>query len=188
MKPDGTGLYFIAVMPPGDIAEKATEFKNYFAEKFNSRHALKSPPHITLHMPFKWKQEKESTLTEVLSSFSAIQKPFVIWLNGFGSFPRRVIYIDVESNEPLNRLYRDLAAETKRKLNLFNSAYKNEGYTAHMTLAHRDLKPQAFDLAWPEFKKKEFRGAFTVDKLALLKHNGKSWDIFEEYPFSQNAE
>lgn len=183
MKPDEKELYFIALTPPGEISEKATAFKNYFAEKFNSRHALKSPPHITLHMPFKWNPEKEKDVTDFLESFSSAQKPFEVRLNGFGSFPRRVIYIDVESNELLAKLYSDLASEFRAKLNIFNSGYKNEGFTAHITLAHRDLRPAAYNEAWQEFREKKFDRSFNAEKLALLKHNGKHWEILKEFPF-----
>ena len=41
--------------------------KQEFANRFNSKAALRSPPHITLHMPFKWKEEKEVKLIDVLS-------------------------------------------------------------------------------------------------------------------------
>ena len=46
-------LYFIAIVPPSPIYEEAFEQKVYFKTKYNSKASLNSPPHITLHMPFK---------------------------------------------------------------------------------------------------------------------------------------
>ena len=52
------GLYFIGILPPEDIKKKITDIKHVVARKFGSKHALNSPPHITLRMPFKWKDKK----------------------------------------------------------------------------------------------------------------------------------
>ena len=55
-------LYFLAIIPPSPLYEEALELKNYFKENYQSKASLNSPPHITLHMPFQWKQEKEEDL------------------------------------------------------------------------------------------------------------------------------
>ena len=48
--------YFVALIPPSPVYEEAQALKEYFREKYNSKAALNSPPHITLHMPFFWKE------------------------------------------------------------------------------------------------------------------------------------
>ena len=63
-------LYFIAIIPPSPVYEEALELKKYFKEQYGSKAALNSPPHITLHMPFLWNEEKEKKLTERLLVFS----------------------------------------------------------------------------------------------------------------------
>ncbi|NEQ19818.1 MAG: hypothetical protein F6K28_10405 [Microcoleus sp. SIO2G3] len=47
-------LYFIALLPPEEIQDYANQIKQYFADHYGSRHAQKSPPHITLQPPFEW--------------------------------------------------------------------------------------------------------------------------------------
>lgn len=49
-------LYFIALVLPSPLYEEVTRLKEYFRDRYNSKAALRSPPHITLHMPFKWKE------------------------------------------------------------------------------------------------------------------------------------
>lgn len=183
MKEDGSALYFIALTPPPEISEEVVRLKNYFAQRFNSRHSLKSPPHITLYMPFRWAVKKEQSLVDFLSAFSEKQQPFHIRLNGFGSFPRRVIYIDVAYSEELAGLYSRLSSGIRKNLNIIKDSYKNEGFTAHMTLAHRDLRPSGYNEAWPEFRDKVFDYTFAADRISLLKHNGRHWDILREFPF-----
>src|SRR5258708_485210 len=87
--------YFIAIVPPSPVFEEVVALKNYFKEKYNSRAALNSPPHITMHMPFLWKEKKEGFLISSLQVFAADQKPATIELSNFTSFPPRVIFINV---------------------------------------------------------------------------------------------
>ena len=87
--------YFLAIIPPEPIFSEAHQLKEYFKEKYNSKASLNSPPHITLHMPFLWKEKKETILLEKLKTFSSNQPPFDLHLQNYNAFAQRVIYIDV---------------------------------------------------------------------------------------------
>ena len=63
-------LYFIALVPPEPIFTEVEELRTYFSHHFESSAALKSPPHITLHMPFWLKAGKESLLIEQLEKIT----------------------------------------------------------------------------------------------------------------------
>ena len=178
-----SSLYFIAITPTSEISEKITAFKKYFADSHNSKGALKSPPHITLHMPFWWKNKREEELTDFLKNFAIKQDPFEVELKNFGAFPKKVIFVDVVKNEALTDLYKNLTREIRSNLKIMNESYKNRGYTPHITIAYKDLKPQAFTAAWPEFKDRIFDHSFIVDNIILLKHNTKFWEIFDEFNF-----
>jgi 2'-5' RNA ligase len=174
-------LYFLAIIPPSPLYEEALGFKNYFKENYHSKASLNSPPHITLHMPFQWKEEKEEELVQTFAEFKPTVKSFDLKLSGFGSFPPRVIFIDVEKNERLEKLHKELHLHCKKELNIFNASYKDKGFLPHLTLAFRDLKKPLFTKAWEEFEKKAYSNTFQVDKFVLLKHNGKVWEIFKEF-------
>ncbi len=174
-------LYFIAIIPPSPIFEEATALKNYFKDKYKSKASLNSPPHITLHMPFEWKAEKEDGLLETFQQFAPEVNAFNLTLSGFGSFPPRVIFIDVAKNEALEAMHKKLHTHCKKELNVFNANYKDKAFHPHLTLAFRDLKKPMFAKAWDEFEHKEFSSGFAVDRFALLKHNGKVWETFNEF-------
>jgi 2'-5' RNA ligase len=38
-----------------------------------------------------------------------------------------------------------------------------------------------FAKAWEEFQSKEFKGDFRVDHFALLKHNGRTWEVYKDF-------
>ena len=98
MPKEGTALYFIAIIPPSPIFEQASGLKNHFKQQYQSKAALNSPPHITLHMPFEWKVKKEEELVSKLSLFSKSKDTFELELKNFGCFAPRVIFINVIEN------------------------------------------------------------------------------------------
>lgn len=181
MNTKNTKLYFVALIPPAEVCDRVLKLKQEVAEKFGSKAALKSPPHITLHMPFNFKENKEDKLNNVLGSFAMQQQPMLIRQEGFASFAPRVIYISVEKTDELKHFRSDLVREMRRGLNLDNADYKDQAFHPHMTIAFRDLKKSIFPEAWMYYKDQEFHEEWNCDRLALLKHNGKTWDIYEKY-------
>lgn len=179
--------YFIALVPPSPVNDDALRLKNYFRDQYNSKASLNSPPHITMHMPFRWKENKENELVESLKSFCLGRPSFKLQLLNFGAFSPRVIFIDVVPSEKLTHLSKELHRFCKRDLNLFNASYKDQAFHPHMTLAFRDLKKPMFTKAWEEFQERKFSATFIVDKLVLLKHNGKVWEEFRHFDFDLAA-
>ena len=104
-----------------------------------------------------------------------------IRLNNFSSFPPRVIFINVILNQELENLQKNLKRFCKRVLNLFNADYKELPFHPHLTVAFRDLKKSNYFLAWGEYENKTFQGEFVADKIALLKHNGRIWQVHREF-------
>lgn len=174
--------YFVAIIPPEPVYSQAAAFKEYFRDHYNSKASLNSPPHITLHMPFRWKAAKEEQLIEALGKFAGAQPAFQITLNNFSCFEPRVMFIDVLKNEALDDLQRQLKRFCKQELNLFNADYKELAFHPHLTLAFRDLKKAAFYKAWDEFKEKKFEATVTIGTITLLKHDGKVWQVFKDFP------
>jgi 2'-5' RNA ligase len=179
--------YFIAILPPSPIYEEALEIKRHFETKYNSKGALKSPPHITLHMPFLWKEKKERLLIEKLNQFASASPSFQIEFGGFGSFPPRVIFINVASNSNLNELQRSLNRFCKTELQLFNSQYRDLPFHPHLTVAFRDLKKDKFAEAWSEFENKSFQRVFQCESITLLKHDGHEWIPLKHFQLSNHT-
>lgn len=173
--------YFIAIVPPAPVFDQALALKKYFRDQYGSKAALNSPPHITLHMPFNWKQKKEPELCKRLTLFSAGRSRFKIRLAGFSCFQPRVIFIRVCDNPVLQEFQRELESFCRRELNLFNAQYQDRPFHPHLTVAFRDLKKVAFEQAWEEFRQRDFEGDFLTDRITLLRHDGKSWQPCEDF-------
>lgn len=180
-------LYFIALLPPQEIQDNATQIKQHFADKYVSRHALKSPPHITLQPPFEWEDANVPILEATLKNFASTREPIPITLSGYNAFPPRVIYIDVVRSPELLALHQDFMAYLESSLAIVDQVGKTRPFAPHMTVAFKDLTKQNFKAAWTEFEKRQLHFEFTASCLTLLLHDGKRWNVKSEFPFVSNA-
>ncbi|GHA31954.1 2'-5' RNA ligase [Salinimicrobium marinum] len=176
-------LYFIAILPNYEIRKRIIELKLEVKEKYGVKHALKLPAHITVQIPFKFPEEQEPQLLEKLHSFAAGQKPFQVHLNGFGSFPPRVIFIKIENQDPVTECHAELQQIMSILLESDN-ARKVSSFHPHITIATRDLEKEVYKQVWPKFKNREFKAAFRAESFILFRHDGKTWQICEEFEFS----
>ncbi|MDB9321146.1 2'-5' RNA ligase family protein [Nodularia spumigena CS-588/02] len=178
--------FFIALLPPQHIQDYANEIKQHFADHYASRGAQKSPPHITLQPPFEWSDAHVPQLETAIRDFAHSQQPIPITLNGYAAFPPRVIYINVVKSQELLTLQADLMADVESNLEIVDKTSQTRPFTPHLTVAFRDLTKQNFRLAWPEFVQRSLNFYFTADKLTLLLHDGKRWNIKSEFAFCSN--
>ena len=176
-------LYFIAVLPPIDLREKVRNLKLEMQRRFQAGHALKSPAHITLQMPFRLEEKREAELYRVLDNFAGQQPVFSVQIRGFDCFPPRVIFLRVVDHHPFVALQKALKTVLIEN-EMIPRPSGDHRFHPHMTIATRDLDKSAFEEAWPEFKVRPFNAGFTVRSLCLLKHNGSYWDIYRQAGFS----
>jgi 2'-5' RNA ligase len=173
-------LYFIALVPEEPVHSEVWQLKEEMHKRFATRAALRSPPHITLQMPFKWSSGKEERLFQTLQHVAQAHQPFLLTLKNFGAFEPRVIYVNVEANESLNLLQQAVIKAAATGWHILPMA-RSRPFQPHMTIAFRDLKKSKFYQAWQEFQQREFYNEILVSAISLLKHNGKTWDVYKNY-------
>ena len=174
-------LLFIAVIPVKEICEEVTAFKQYALEHFDSGRALRSPAHITLIPPFRWSPGRLRALKGSLEQFTCRCVPFYLTLNGFDCFQPRVIFVDVEESEELNRLQSGLEDYLSLEYSLKNEG--KHGFHPHMTVAFKDLRRSVFPTAWKYFAGQEYLRVFEVNQYFLLRHNGLRWEVDGAFAF-----
>ncbi|MGL5062752.1 MAG: 2'-5' RNA ligase family protein [Microcoleus sp.] len=173
-----------ALIPPPDIQQHITEIKLYFAQYYNSRGALKLPPHITLQPPFEWPVADVPKLEESLRAFAASRLPVAVTLSGFGAFAPRVIYADVVRSSLLLELQQDLMSYVAANLGIVHPADRTHPFVPHMTVAFRDLTEENFHAARLEFAGRSLYFEFTAPALTLLIHDGDRWNVGTEFLFA----
>jgi len=166
--------YFIAILPPKDVMNEAESIKVDFANNYQSKGAKNAPAHITLHMPFLWKQEKEQQLIFALSDLQNNNTSFEIQLHHFSHFNDRVIFIDVKMSDTLSLLQKQVV-KCMKHLFVFNQLEDKRGFHPHITVAFRDLKKEQFAKAWHVYKEKKFDKSFSCNSFSLMRHENKVW-------------
>lgn len=179
-------LFFIALLPPQDIQDYVTGIKQHFADTYNSKAALKSPPHITLQPPFEWEVKNLPALEECLIDFASEHSSIPVILSGFAAFVPRVIYVDVIKTPELLSLQKDLMDCVEASLGIVDPVSKKRPFAPHMTVGFKDLSKQNFKAAWSEFEHQELHFEFTATYLTLLIHDDKRWQINSEFSLFKN--
>jgi 2'-5' RNA ligase len=167
-------MYFIAIYPPQEIIDEVKVFKEDLALNYNNTKALKNDAHITLFPPFERELDLENDIHVAFQKIDTNISPFEITLNGFGSFPNPknpVLFIEPEENQSL----KDLQLKVNE---IFN--FKNYSFHPHVTVGYRDLTWENYLKAWEIYNGKEFKTKFIVDKILLLRHDGKWIPIAEK--------
>ncbi len=185
MMPSETRRFFVSLLPPQSIQDEVTEIKLYFAKCYQSCHALKSPPHVTLQPPFQWECSRLADLEASLANFAASYPPVPITLDGFGVFPPKVIYVNVIKTPELMGIQPLLMADLETNLNIIEAS-KQRSFSPHMTVAFRDLTRENFRKSWAEFEHQPFHHEFVAQSLTLLQHDGTLWNVLSEFPLAQS--
>ena len=181
----GQQRFFIALLPPEDVRQIARQIEQRFATVYNSRAVQKSPPHITLQLPFHWSGSELPNLQQKLTKFALTQNPIPVTLDGFGAFSTRVIYINVIPTPELLTIQKKLSNYLQSSCGIMDTGGSNRHYTPHITLAFRDLTKQNFRKAWSELEHQQLYFEFIVPVVTLLIHNGKRWHTCQEFVFNE---
>lgn len=176
-------LYFLAVLPPPGLQAEVTGFKQYIADNWGPRHALRSPPHLTLIPPFAWPHEHFKALVDGLETFALKQSPFSIGLKNFQAFPPRVIFIDPLKNSDLDALFQHLLQFMKETFD-WEDARNRRPFHPHMTIAHRDVPGALFPEIWSYFRSKQYERRFLAQAFTLLKLEQGIWREFRSFAFT----
>lgn len=171
-------LYFAAILPPSQLNEQVQNLKLEFQNRFSASHALKLPAHLTLIPPVWLEDHQETPFLKAVEAVTESQSQFPVSLNDFGYFGQRSVFINVTGTEALRELHQNLL----RNLKDFGTG-ENDNFSPHFTLATRDLTRENFQMAWEEFRNREFEGEFNAVALTIFKHTGKVWEVLEEFDF-----
>lgn len=178
-----TSLFFIALIPDRELREKIRPFKLDFSKRFGSSKALKVYTHVTLKAPFKCSGGGREEVLAWFSEMRLQQKPFHLYVNGFGVFPNKkhpVVFLKPEKNVELIKMQRELMIGFNSILPA-NVQAVDKDFKPHMTVAYRDLTPENFSRAWQEYKDKSFYDVFDVHSIYLLEHNWKKWSVIDTH-------
>jgi 2'-5' RNA ligase len=183
----GMGKYFVGILPPPALETQFQTLKQGFADHFQVKYALQAPTHLTLKMPFRYKEGKEKELVLRLTTLVEEQAPLLIQLTDIGHFGRRNIHQQVALSESLLHLQILVRSFCKKSLHLVEEL-SDRNFQPHMTLAYKDLKPIHFEEVLFFAKQNAARGEFMVDQAYLLKKVEGRWKVIAPLIFGKNTD
>lgn len=171
-------LYFIAIVLPEPVATRIRMIQEYIATHFESKAALRSPPHITLVAPFYADDAGVQRIAEVLT-FIKKEHSLNIHLRGFDHFGRKVVFVHVDADLQLS----GLASQLARSLIDAGLDVKEETreYHPHVTVAFKDLTPRMYAHVWDYVQSVEIDEVVVVDRITLLRLQEGRWTIYQQF-------
>ncbi|GAB4206534.1 MAG: 2'-5' RNA ligase family protein [Bacteroidia bacterium] len=172
-------LYFIALIPPKEIYNHLHSLKEYIAQKYHCKQALKSPPHITLEPPFQYPPKKESFLIQKINALNTLlpHKNILVEINDYDVFLPKVVFANVLQTAELKDTYNYVHQYVKTQLGIVKDLPPRP-FHPHITIAFRDVKKQQTSLILQDLKNHHpLNIRFSVQYVSLLKHDGKQWQI-----------
>ena len=181
----GLGKYFVGLLPPASLEAQFNLLKQGFAEQFQVKYALQAPAHLTLKMPFLYKETKEGELAVRLTTLLEKQEPFLLQLTRIGHFGKRNIHQQVAPSESLMQLQTTLRSFCKRSLHLVEEL-SDRNFQPHLTLAYKDLKPIHFEEVLEFARQNAIQGDFLVERAYLFKKVENRWQVIAPLPFGNS--
>ncbi|GCD83717.1 YjcG family protein [Parageobacillus thermoglucosidasius] len=163
--------YGIVLFP----SKRIQDFANSYRKRYDSHYAL-IPPHLTLKEPFEADEQQIQEMVKELRKIAAETDVIPLTVTKFSSFypASNVIYLKVEPNEPLQRLYERLHS------GIF-AAEPEYVFVPHITIG-RDLPSAEYADVYGQLRMQNVHFVETVDRFHLLYQleNG-SWTVYETF-------
>ncbi|HMI03797.1 MAG TPA: 2'-5' RNA ligase family protein [Pedobacter sp.] len=168
-------LFFVAILPPPEISADIDEIRKQCSVDYQIYSALKPPVHITLIPPFKLSVALENKLVTSLQHCRNFRS-FGQELHDYDGFPPKVIFIRANKSPGIIALHKTITTKIRPYLKESPGSIN-----PHVTIAYRDVEEHVYEKIMQAYSKKHFRVNFDVNKFALLKHDGKKWNLFKEF-------
>ncbi|WP_207427467.1 2'-5' RNA ligase family protein [Pedobacter sp. SYSU D00535] len=181
-------LYLTAILPPPRLAEEIDEIRKEISVKYQVFAALKPPVHITLYRPLDVAASEESRLIKLLKPIGASHAPFPLQLENFDSFNNKTLFINTPKSPAIANLQKDVSKVFYQNQVDVPEMKGNTSFHPHITIAYRDVNPGTFKTIWEEFKNRKFKRSFDVEQFSLLKHDGRRWNTFAQFPLCRPTE
>jgi len=153
-------------------------------EKFSLCWGLKQSPHITIKAPFE--TNKLDLFVDYLESLAKEINPFEVELDGFNSFGKNVIFLDVKENQQLKDLHFKILNDLLSKFGINQHELEGKNVKFHSTIASGDVTEEKFREAKQYLKKHNPKFKFTAKTLGIFYYLGKDsgWIIVRRIELS----
>jgi len=162
--------YGIVIYPAKEVQDRV----NALRKRYDSHYNL-IPPHITIKEAF----DLEAGIEEVVNHLTAVTQdfpPFNLRINRIKSFSPTspVLYLGIEENPEINKLYEQVNSGALKYQALYN-------FIPHITIA-QDLTSQEISDIYSRLSLQQFDLSFLVDRIHLCyQMDNGSWSHYQTF-------
>ncbi len=173
--------YLLVIDPPAGLRHKIEKSRLQLTEKYHIQQPQTGRPHISL-VRFTAIKMLEEKIIDRLHLIAMAEKPFLIELQGYGSYPMHAVFIKIANQPRILQLIRNLK-EARRLM-------KSGGDDPHflqdpqIALAGR-LPKEKYLVLMKEYLHKQFTGKFFADAFLLLRRakQEKRYQVVRRFEF-----
>jgi 2'-5' RNA ligase len=173
--------YLLVIDLPEVLRQKIEKNRRALMEKYHILQPQTGRPHVSL-VRFTSLQMMEEKIIQHLQLVAMAEKPFVIELQDYGSYPMHAIYIRIANQPGVLQLIKNL----KQARRLMKAAGDDPYFLRdpNIALAGRISKEKYLE-AMKEYGHKKFTGRFVADAMLLLRRpkKEKRYQIVRRFEF-----
>lgn len=190
--------HFVGVLAPPELADAVEECRAWMAARYGCSAGYRTAPHVTVIPPFALpelltgslltgREERPEDvpavprLEETLAAWASRQTPFEGRVTGFGAFAERTIFASLVE-DPRWTAFHDSLAGTLADAFPGLIPRERRPYVPHLTVANRDIPPEALAPALEHFASLALDKPFPVDHVALFEWTGGLWSVRSAWP------
>ncbi len=173
--------YLLVIDPHEELRHKIEKCRLLLTEKYHLLQPQAGRPNVSL-VRFTAVKMTEEKIIRRLQLIAMEEKPFVIELQDYGSYPMHAIFIRVANQPRVLQLIKNL--KQARRLMKATGDDPHFLLDPNMALAGRIPKEKYLE-AMKEYLHKKFTGRFLADSFLLLKRckNEKKYQIVKRFEF-----
>lgn len=173
--------YLLVIDPHEELRQKIEKNRQGLMEKYHLHQPPAGRPHVSL-VRFTAIQMMEEKVIQRLQLLAMAEKPFVVELQDYGSYPMHAIFIKIANQPRVLQLIKSL----KQARRLMKAAGDDPHFLLdpNIALAGRIPKEKYLE-AMKEYLHKKFTGRFVADAMLLLRRpaNEKRYQIVRRFEF-----
>jgi 2'-5' RNA ligase len=181
-------LKLIAVMPPEPVFSDIIRKQQFIADSWGPKHALRTPPHITLVPPILLSSAEAGWLYGMAEALSAMYSPFTLTLKDYGSFKPRVVFVNLVYSPELKDLQETWQEAVRSRMPAVLDKYPERPFHPHLTLAHKDVTRGQFEPIWKFYESKHYDANIQINEFCMLQHEEDGWAVERRYKLAVSSE
>lgn len=178
--------HFIGVLPPENLVQILEDCRGYMSSNYGCKSGYGTPIHITLIPPFSFETPQATKLIARCVSTAADtllekkQLPFSVNVEGFNAFGDRTIFANVLPSKQWTDLRDEIYGELKRNFPELGIKKDRRPFQPHLTVANRDIPPEASVEALEYFSTFDLKKIFSLDNICIFTKSDRRWILQPE--------